>query len=131
MTGKKTGKKAGSSDMSENTVRYDDLSRAELAEKIAELVLTVPGVSGMSSTLSENIKYIPGVQAPVRGVHIGEDDGILKMDLFIIASYGTNIPQTAWDIQTEVKGFLNSVGITELGDIDIHVQGVFNGEDDN
>jgi uncharacterized alkaline shock family protein YloU len=93
--------------------------------------LGVKGVSGMSSILTDSLKSIPGLGAPVRGARMSIDNGELIFDLFINVDYGVKIPQLAWEIQSTVKVAINRVTDHKIKEVNIHVQGVdFPGEED-
>ncbi len=77
--------------------------------------------SGITDTLSKNIL---GKQPLYKGVKVAREDDGIHLDLYILVSYGTNIPSMAWDIQENVKHEVESMTDMEVKAVNIHVQGV-------
>ena len=75
---------------------------------------------GMRDSISELL----GRENPGRGVEVKTVEDTLEVDLYVIVSYGTRIPEVADNLREKVKYTLReSFGI--LADrINIHVQGV-------
>ena len=98
-----------------------------IAAYVFETALDTDGVRGMglSKSAASLRKNILGRDKKTRGVRVlyDEDRGY-TVEVFLIASYRANIPETAWNVQKKVHdGLINEFGIKPR-DINIHVQGV-------
>jgi len=73
-----------------------------------------------------NVEGVYGIGLKkTRGVRVifDEEKGYI-IDIYLIADFGANIPETAWNVQKSVyDGLKDDFGI-EPEDINIHVQGV-------
>ena len=98
-------------------------SLRELSLLIADVVCSVPGVSGLGNAPSDSLYSLAGLSGPVKGVRIS-DEQELTADLYIDVDYGVKIPQLAWDIQRIVRDALTERTDRTIKSIDIHVQGV-------
>ena len=80
---------------------------------------------GLSKSAAALTKNILGKDKKTRGVRIVYDDERgYTIELFIIAAFGANIPETAWNLQKSVHDGLFSEFDIEPKHINIHVQGV-------
>jgi uncharacterized alkaline shock family protein YloU len=89
---------------------------------VYERAYNTDGVSGMG------MKNILSQDKKTRGVRVtyDEENGY-TIDIYLIAAFGANIPETAWNVQKSVyDGLKDDYGI-EPEDINIHVQGVHAG----
>lgn len=103
-----------------------DTSIESLQRIIAESVRKVHGVSSLSEgtfSMFKNEFFTPENQIS-QGIKISKHDELLNIDIFVIIKYGMNIPQLSWNIQTKVKKTLEEIGNINIGEINIHVQGV-------
>ena len=107
----------------------DDTIMAYVYEKTYD----VEGVYGMGLNISASgiTKNILGQDKKTRGVRViyDEEKGY-TIEIYLIAAFGANIPETAWNVQKSVfDGLKDEFGI-EPEDINIHVQGVHAGQDE-
>ncbi len=113
------------------TVVSNDLGKIFIAD---EVIATATGMAaldcygladmaarkGMRDSLSELL----GRENPGRGVEVKALPDSLEVDLFVIVSYGTRIPEVAANLRDKVRYTLQeSFGIV-ADQINIHVQGV-------
>jgi len=94
---------------------------------VSETASAIAGVYGMGINMSASAirKNLLGQDKKMRGVRVtyDEENGY-NIDIFLVAEFGANIPETAWNVQKNVHdGLKNKYGI-EPEDINIHVQGV-------
>ncbi|MDR3364829.1 MAG: Asp23/Gls24 family envelope stress response protein [Clostridiales Family XIII bacterium] len=112
--------------MSDNELRADE----QVAAYVCGLALGVAGVYGMGLTLSASAlgKSLLGQDKKARGVRVAYDDDTgYTIDVYIIAAYGANIPEMAWNVQKHAfDGLKNDFGI-EPKSVNIHIQGVHTG----
>ena len=68
---------------------------------------------------------VHGMRKKSRNVRVTYDEeNRYTIDIYITVAFGTNIPETAWNVQKSVhEGLKEEYGI-EPEDINIHVQGV-------
>lgn len=107
----------------------------------------MPGIISVSdemldACIIESLKNIEGVVAVAdglvsnlltssHGVKVTRDGDKISIDIYLIAAYGSRIPQLAWDIQKKVKLDVESITREEVSAINIHIQGVaIQGEED-
>lgn len=91
-----------------------------------ETVLKVPGVNHLTENLADNLtKKIAGKGDISKGIKVSKDkEDLFVVDIYIVADYGKNIPQLAWDIQSSVKEKIEKAINQKIGAINIHIQGV-------
>ena len=91
-----------------------------------EAVLSVSGVNHLTDSLADNLtKKIAGKSDKFKGIKISKDkENLHVIDISIVADYGRNIPQLAWDIQTAVKKSILKALNHKIGAVNIHIQGV-------
>ena len=91
-----------------------------------EAVLGVSGVNHLTDSLADNLtKKIVGKYDKTKGIKISKDkENLHVIDISIVADYGYNIPQLAWDIQTAVKDSILKALNHKIGAVNIHIQGV-------
>ena len=111
--------------MSEKQVN-PKISEDLICMKAMEAVLGVSGVNHLTDSLADNItKKIVGKSDYVKGIKLSKNkEEQYVIDVFLVCDYGCNIPQLAWDIQTEVKESISSLINQKIGAVNIHVQGV-------
>jgi len=101
----------------------DDILMAYISEK----AFNTEGVYRMGSYMSAAAirKNILGQNNKTRGVRVtyNEENGY-TIDIYLIALFGSNIPETAWNVQKSVYNGLKSDYGVEAEGINIHVQGV-------
>ena len=95
---------------------------------VSEKAYDVDGVHGMGLNISAAAitKNLLGQDKKTRGVRVTYDtDNRYTIDIYLIAAFGANIPETAWNVQRSVYDGLKSEYGIEPEDINIHVQGVY------
>ncbi len=60
----------------------------------------------------------------VRGIRFQETKQGLVVDVYLNVAYGAKIPQTAWNIQENVKNKLEELTEEKVHQVNIHVMGV-------
>ena len=109
--------------MSDKVRVADDM----IAAYVFETALSTEGVYGMglSKSAAAIRKNILGQDKNTRGVRVVFDENQgYTIEVYVIAAFGANIPETAWNVQKTVHdGLIGEYGI-EPKNINIHVQGV-------
>jgi uncharacterized alkaline shock family protein YloU len=96
---------------------------------VSSAVLKTPGVVGFSGSISDALsKNILGRENKYKGVKIDSGDGGYTIDIFVVVRFGARIPDTAWNIQKNVKSMLESVMDIDIAGVNITVQGVSRSE---
>lgn len=107
-----------------------DLGKVVISE---ELIATLAGVAavecyglvGMSSRkLKDGIAELLGRDNLSRGVEVHLEDGQLTVDLHIVVSYGTKIPEVATNVMEKVKYTLEKYTGLTVTQVNVHIQGV-------
>ena len=106
-------------------------SIVKLSDEIISLIVMeaatqVSGVNHLTDSLADNLtKKIVGKGDIYKGIKISKDkEDMYVIDVHIIADYGKNIPQLAWDIQSSVKKKVEKAINQKIGAVNIHIQGV-------
>jgi uncharacterized alkaline shock family protein YloU len=97
-----------------------------IAAIVCDAVLEVNGIYALGANLSAAAitKNLLSRENRARGVHlVSEEDGWV-IDIYVIVQYGTNIPETAWNVQRRVSEDLKAASDIHTKEINIHVQGV-------
>lgn len=97
----------------------------ELMEVQAEeACLATEGVACMSTLpsdiLAENILR----KNPSRGIKLSRSDAGYTIDIFVIVNFGCRIPETAWNIQENVKKSVEESTSAHVNKVNIHIEGV-------
>lgn len=91
----------------------------------ARAALRIPGVSRLNGEFTDNLtKKILGKENIARGIALSRDSEGLSIDIYLNVEFGTRIPDLAWEVQSSVKGTVESVTGLSVKMVNIHVQGV-------
>ncbi len=109
----------------ENELGKVVISEELLANLAGVAAVECYGLVGMASRkLKDGIAELLGRDNLSRGVEVKLEDELLTVDLYIIVSYGTKIPEVAVNVMEKVKYTLEKLtGLTVAG-VNIYVQGV-------
>ena len=106
-------------------------SQTKISDEILSLAAmeaaeSVTGVNHLAESLAGNLtKFIAGKGDNYKGIKISKDkEDMYVIDVSIVADYGRNIPQLAWDIQSSVKKRIEKTINQKIGAVNIHIQGV-------
>lgn len=120
--------------MAEDKVKVKDIDKDEEVLTVSDDVLAVcainatlktDGVAEMAGGITNTIsKSIRGKELVAKGAKVTRNNDEIDIDLHVIVSYGCKIPQTAWDIQENVKNEIRSMTNMRLNAVNIHVEGV-------
>ena len=119
-----------------NKSEPDELGSVKIADEVIEIIAgiaasEVKGVAGMSGGLVGGISEILGKKNLSKGVKVQIGDKDASVDLYIVVEYGVKIPDVAWEIQEKVKKAIESMTGLNVLQINIHVQGVNTGKEEN
>ena len=102
------------------------ISEEIIAMAAVKAALSVAGVDHLTDSIADNIsKMISGRDDLPAGVKVSRDkEGSPVVDVSVVVTYGSKIPQLAWDIQTAVKDAVMQIAGEKTAAVNIHVQGV-------
>ena len=102
-----------------------DFSDAIIAVCAVNATLKTEGVFGMASGMYDTLsKNILGIESVARGTKVSRSGDETRIDVSIIADYGSNIPSVAWEIQENVRKEIKTMVDIDISAVNIHVQGV-------
>ncbi|MBS4020921.1 MAG: Asp23/Gls24 family envelope stress response protein [Dethiobacter sp.] len=109
----------------ENELGKVVISEELLANLAGVAAVECYGLVGMASRkVKDGIAELLGRDNLSRGVEVKVGDDQLTIDLYIIVSYGTKIPEVAVNVMEKVKYTLEKLtGLTVAG-VNVNVQGV-------
>lgn len=97
----------------------------EVVRIIAGLAATeVPGVAGMSGGIVGGIAEMLGRKNLSKGVKVDVGEKEAAIDIFIVAEYGSKIPEVASQIQQKVKKAVQEMTGLNVVEVNVNVQGV-------
>lgn len=83
------------------------------------------GLVGMSSRkFKDGISELLGRDNLSKGVQIKLDGNELVVDLYIVVSYGTRIPQVAQNVMEKVQYTLENITGLKVSQVNVNIQGV-------
>lgn len=117
---------------------YDDkigslkISDDVIAKYTMKATLSTPGISSLSGGLTGTItKNFLGKDPTLNGIKVVASDEGFIIDIFVKVKYGVKISQVAWDVQENVKKEVEAMTESVVKAVNIHVQGVSFGEEDD
>ena len=84
----------------------------------------IEGVAGMSGGFSGCLAELLGRKNLTKGVKVEVGKEECAIDLFIVAQYGSDIPDVCTKIQTNVKKAVETMTGLRVIETNIHIQGV-------
>ncbi len=84
----------------------------------------VKGVVGMSGGITGGITELLGMKNMSKGVKVELNNDEIKVDLFIIVEYGSNIAQVGKEVQRNVKASIENMTALNVIEINVNIQGV-------
>ncbi len=116
--------------MDESTIVHDEeIGNIKISEEVVSIIAglaaaDIKGVAGMSSGIAGGIAEIIGRKNLSKGVKVELKEKDVNIDLYIIADYGSRIPEVAWEIQEKVKKSVETMTGLSVIKVNIHIQGV-------
>jgi len=84
----------------------------------------VDGVYSMSGGLTGGIAEVLGIKNLSKGIKVETKEGLVYINIYIIAEFGARIPEVAWNIQEKVKKTVERMTGMRVMEANIHVQSV-------
>jgi uncharacterized alkaline shock family protein YloU len=114
----------------ENALGKISISSTAIANIVSNATLNCPGVLEMGTkSFTEGIANLLGREQPSRGVEVNISDNKVSIDVFIVVSYGTNIPELAETIAKNVKSDLERFTGLIVSSINVNVVGISSGKE--
>lgn len=110
----KTSSKLGDIQISPNVL--------EVIASIASV--QVKGVKRMRGSLATSVNELFGRKEMGKGIRLNFKDGKLIVDVYVYLNYGVSVPKVALEIQEQVKQQLLFMTELDLGEVNVHVEGV-------
>ncbi|MGB9682130.1 MAG: Asp23/Gls24 family envelope stress response protein [bacterium] len=109
----------------ENALGKISISSNAIANIVANATLSCPGVLGMGmKSFTEGIVNLLGREQPSKGVEVSISGDKVSIDVFIIVSYGTNIPELGDVIARNIKSDLERFTGLIVSSINVNVVGI-------
>lgn len=102
------------------------ISNDVLADIAGFAALESYGVVGMASpTLRDGVAQLLSRDKLRKGVQISnDDDQHVRVDLYVVVEYGTNIAEVSRNLSDRVRYALTRFADVKVTDIDVHVQDI-------
>lgn len=109
----------------ENSLGQINISANAIANIVTNAVLRCPGVVGMSTkSFTEEIANLLRVESPSKGVEVNITGDKVDINVFVIVSYGVNIPELADLIASNVKNDLERYTGLTVSSVNVSVVGI-------
>lgn len=109
----------------ENPLGQISISANAIANIVTNATLRCPGVAGMSTkSFTEEIANLLKVESPSRGVEINISEDKVNVNVFVLVSYGTNIPELADLIASNIKSDLEKYTGLIVASVNVNVVGI-------
>ena len=122
--------------MADEMIKIDDgLGAVRISDEVVSMMagiaaLEIPGIAGMSGGIAGGIAELLGRKNLSKGVKVEVGEKEARVDLYIIIKYGERIPDVAIAVQENVKKQIESMTGLSVIEVNVHVQGVDFGEEE-
>jgi len=116
-------------DYNQDNIAFDISGETKISEEVVAIIagiaaMEVEGIVGMSPGLAGEIAEILGRKNLSKGVKVEVGEKEAAIDLFVIVSYGSRIPDVSWNVQEKVKKEVEKMTGLKVVEVNIHVQGI-------
>lgn len=109
----------------ENPLGQINISANAIANIVTNATLKCPGVVGMSTkSFTEEIANLLKVESPSKGVEVNITEDKVNINVFVVVSYGTNIPELADLIASNIKSDLERYTGLTVSSVNVSVVGI-------
>ena len=84
----------------------------------------VPGVVDLSGNLVDDLAGMIGKKSSDRGIRIEIEEDAVFIDVYVTLEYGVTIPQTAWQIQNDIREAVQDMTGKTVRAVNVIVQGI-------
>ncbi|MBQ1855034.1 MAG: Asp23/Gls24 family envelope stress response protein [Anaerovibrio sp.] len=123
--------------MADEMIKIDDgLGSVRIGDEVVSMMagiaaLEIPGIAGMSGGIAGGIAELLGRKNLSKGVKVEVGEKEARVDLYIIIKYGERVPDVAIAVQENVKKQIETMTGLSVIEVNVHVQGVDFGEEEN
>ena len=123
--------------MADEMIKIDDgLGSVRIGDEVVSMMagiaaLEIPGIAGMSGGIAGGIAELLGRKNLSKGVKVEVGEKEARVDLYVIIKYGERIPDVAIAVQENVKKQIETMTGLSVIEVNVHVQGVDFGEEEN
>ena len=112
--------------MTEPTLGTVKIANDVLADMAGFTALECYGIVGMASpTRRDGVAQALSREKLRKGVRVAnEDDGSVRVDLFVIIEHGTNLAEVSHNLANRVRYVLTNMADVNVAAVEVHVQGV-------
>lgn len=115
--------------MSEGRNLPSELGAIRIADEVVSIIaglaaMEVEGVASMSGGIVGGIAEALGRKNLSKGVKVDVGEQEAAVDLYLIVSYGSRIPDVAWNVQDKVKKAIETMTGLDVVSVNVHIQGV-------
>lgn len=97
----------------------------EVVATIAGLAaVDIPGIAGMYGGFASGVVELLGKKNLTKGVKVEVEGDFVKVDLYVVAEYGVEIPVVCNKVQESVKNALETMTGLSVSAVNIYVEGV-------
>ncbi len=115
--------------MDEGRTLPSELGSIRIADEVVSIIAglaatDVDGVASMSGGIVGGIAETLGRKNLSKGVKVEVGEEEAAVDLYLIVTYGSRIPDVSWKVQEKVKDAIENMTGLKVVKVNIHVQGV-------
>ncbi len=85
---------------------------------------TVDGVFEMSGTITGGLVELFGKKNPSKGAKVTINNNTVKIDMYVVVSYGIKIPDIAEEIQQIVKSEVEAMTGLKVVEVNVNIEGI-------
>ncbi|GLB46798.1 alkaline-shock protein [Philodulcilactobacillus myokoensis] len=109
--------------------KHPDLGKIEIAPQVLEIIASiaavqVKGVKRMRGSFANGVNELFGRKEFGKGIKLSFNQNKLSADIYVFLNYGVSVPKVALEIQDQVKQQLLFMTELDVGEINVHVEGV-------
>lgn len=109
----------------ENPLGQINISANAIVNIVTNATLKCPGVVGMSTkSFTEEIANLLKVESSSKGVEVNITEDKVNINVFVVVSYGTNIPELADLIASNIKSDLERYTGLTVSSVNVSVVGI-------
>jgi len=117
------------SDQKEYVSSNEEMGNIHISEEVLAVIaaaaaLDVSGVSGLANNPGGDIKELLGKKGMPKGVRIQMEDERVTVDLAILMTYGSTIPDIGKAVQEGVRTSIESMTGLEVAQVNVNVGGI-------
>ncbi|GAA6113159.1 MAG: Asp23/Gls24 family envelope stress response protein [Apilactobacillus sp.] len=106
-----------------------ELGDIKISPNVLEIIASIAsvqvnGVKRMRGSLATSVNELFGRKEFGKGIKLNFKDDKLIVDVYVYLNYGVSVPKVALEIQEQVKQQLLFMTELDLGEVNVHVEGI-------